>query len=62
MRIKFQVDVIDQIFRALDRAQKGYVSYGDFCELAEERRRNIDAFDNDREKGIGEWYTKNEES
>ena len=38
------------------------MSYGDFCELAEERRRNIDAFDNDRIKGVGEYYTKNEES
>jgi len=29
--------------------------------LAEERRRNIDAFDTDREKEIGQWYTKKEE-
>ena len=61
LRIKFQVDVIDKIFQALDRGDKGYVSYGDFCELAEERRRNIDVFDKDREKEIGQWYTKKEE-
>ena len=39
--------MIDKIFQSLDRDNKGYVSYNDFCELAEERRRNIDAFELD---------------
>lgn len=36
--------MIDEIFQALDKDKKGYVGYLDFCDLAEERRRNIDAF------------------
>lgn len=44
LRIKFQVSMIDEIFQFLDKGRKGYIGYQDFCELAEERRRNIDAF------------------
>lgn len=44
LRINFQITQLDMLFRALDRGNKGYISYGDFCELAEERRRKIDAF------------------
>ena len=36
--------MIDEIFQALDKDKKGYVGDLDFCDLAEERRRNIDAF------------------
>lgn len=45
LRIKFQVNIVDAMFKYLDQGQKGYISYQDFCELAEEKRRNIDAFD-----------------
>lgn len=30
------------IFQYLDRNHQGYITYGDFCELSDERRRNID--------------------
>ena len=42
MRIKFQVSQMSDIFQYLDRGDKGYISYGDFCELAEEKRRHLD--------------------
>lgn len=29
----------------MDRGDKGYISYGDFCELSEEKRRNLDPVD-----------------
>lgn len=45
LRIKYQVDIIAEIFQKLDRDNKGYISYNDFCELSEEKRRNLDAFD-----------------
>ena len=47
LRIKFQINTVDKIFKYLDRENKGWVTYNDFCHLAEERRRNIDAFYND---------------
>lgn len=45
MKVKFQVDQLKQIFEYLDRGNKGYLSYGDFCELAEEKRRHLDPID-----------------
>lgn len=42
MRIKFQVDELINIFEYMDRGDKGFISYGDFCELAEEKRRHLD--------------------
>lgn len=42
MRIKFQVDELINIFEYMDRGDKGYISYGDFCELCEEKRRHLD--------------------
>ena len=33
------------VFNYLDSDSKGFISYLDFCELAEERRRNLDSFD-----------------
>jgi hypothetical protein len=42
MRIKFQVDELITIFEYMDRGDKGYISYGDFCELSEEKRRCLD--------------------
>ena len=58
LRIKFQVSMIDEIFQFLDKGQKGYIGYQDFCELAEERRRNIDAFGNNVENNTtkGSFY------
>lgn len=39
LRIKYQVNQVDAIFKYLDRDQKGYISFGDFSELCEEKRR-----------------------
>lgn len=36
--------MIEEIFQSLDRDKKGFIGYNDFCYLAEEKRRNIDAF------------------
>lgn len=46
MRLKFQINELDIIFKYLDRGQKGYISYNDFCGLSEEKRRNLDRIDN----------------
>lgn len=46
MRLKFQINELDVIFKYLDRNQKGYISYNDFCQLSEEKRRNLDRIDN----------------
>jgi len=34
------------VFNYLDKDQDGFLVYNDFCELCEERRRNIDPFEN----------------
>ena len=47
LRIKYHIKTVNQIFKYLDKNNKGWVTYNDFCQLAEERRRNIDAFYND---------------
>jgi Ca2+-binding EF-hand superfamily protein len=39
LRIKYRVNEVDAIFKYLDRGQKGYISFGDFSELCEEKRR-----------------------
>lgn len=36
------------MFKFLDRGQKGYISYNDFCQLSEEKRRNLDRIDNNQ--------------
>lgn len=36
---------MDAIFKYLDKGQKDYISFGDFCELCEEKRRHLDPFD-----------------
>ena len=33
------------MFKYLDRGEKGFISYPDFCELCEEKRRHLDPFD-----------------
>ena len=45
LQVKFQTDQLTAIFEFLDRSNKGYLSYGDFCELAEEKRRGLDPVD-----------------
>lgn len=48
MRLKFQVNELDVVFKFLDRGEKGYISYNDFCQLSEEKRRNLDRIDNNQ--------------
>lgn len=50
LRIKFRVNILDAIFKYLDIGNKDYISYQDFCELAEERRRHLDAFDHSEQE------------
>ena len=38
------------MFKYLDKDQDKFLTYNDFCELCEERRRNIDPFDSIVEK------------
>jgi hypothetical protein len=45
LRIKYQVNQVDAMFKYLDRGEKGFISYPDFCELCEEKRRHLDPFD-----------------
>jgi Ca2+-binding EF-hand superfamily protein len=45
LRIKYQLNEVFNMFKFLDRGEKGYISYLDFCGMAEERRRKLDAFD-----------------
>lgn len=43
----------------MDKDRKGYVGYLDFCSLAEERRRNIDAFiEVDKNKELNYYESK----
>jgi Ca2+-binding EF-hand superfamily protein len=44
------VNQVDAIFKYLDRDQKGYISFGDFCELCEEKRRQLDPFDHSEQE------------
>lgn len=37
---------MDIVFKYLDKGDKGFISYNDFCELSEEKRRNLDRIDN----------------
>ena len=45
LHIKFQIKQLKAIFEYLDRGNKGYCSYQDFCMMAEEKRRNLDPID-----------------
>ena len=41
MRIKYQVNEVDMMFKYLDRYHMGYITYQDFCLLSDECRRNL---------------------
>ena len=65
LRIKYQVNQVDAIFKYLDRDQKGYISFGDFSELCEEKRRQLDPFDHSEQERKNQdtdkkkdWVTK----
>lgn len=44
LRVKVSHDDCNKIFKYLDQDEDGLISYNEFCELCEERRRNIDPF------------------
>jgi hypothetical protein len=44
MRVKVSNEDCNKIFKYLDTDGDGLISYNEFCELTEERRRNIDPF------------------
>ena len=45
LSIKFTRQQVMMVFQYLDKDKDGSVTYNDFCELCEERRRQIDPFD-----------------
>ncbi|CDW86344.1 ef hand family protein [Stylonychia lemnae] len=45
MKIKIAASDLQQVFDYLDQNQDGYINYHEFCNLCEEKRRNIDPFD-----------------
>eukprot|EP00347_Sterkiella_histriomuscorum_P006774 403351480 len=46
LQIRFNRQQVQDVFKFLDSDLDGYVTYNDFCELCEERRRLIDPFVN----------------
>lgn len=42
LRVKLSSKQILQIFKHLDKEQKGFINYTDFCHLCDEKRMNID--------------------
>ena len=50
LRIKYQLNQIEDIFKYMDKDHKGYISYNDFCDLSEEKRRHLDPFDYEAQK------------
>jgi Ca2+-binding EF-hand superfamily protein len=45
LMVKFTRQQIGELFKRLDVDGDGYLNYQDFCELCEERIRDIDPFD-----------------
>lgn len=45
LSIKFTRHQVQDVFNYLDKDKDGQVTYTDFCELCEERRRQIDPFE-----------------
>jgi Ca2+-binding EF-hand superfamily protein len=43
--VKFNRQQIAELFKRLDSDGDGYLTYQDFCELCEEKIRDIDPFD-----------------
>lgn len=41
LRIQFSIEQVEQIYKYLDKDQKGYLTYLDFCRLAEDRRMGL---------------------
>ena len=46
LRVNFDIPQIKILFEALDHGNKGFICFKDFCELGEEKRRGIDAYEN----------------
>jgi hypothetical protein len=42
LKVKMSVDDQFEVFKHLDKGNKGHLNYHDFCNLSDERRRGID--------------------
>ena len=42
LKVKFSSKDLLMVFKYLDKEQKGYIDYADFCNLSDERRLNLD--------------------
>ena len=56
LRLKLSTKEVIAMFEALDQDKDGYISYNEFCELSEERRRGIDPFDSPHKKVSLQFY------
>lgn len=56
LRLKLTTKEISEVFDNLDLDRDGYISYLEFCNLSEERRRGIDPFNNDHMQKAQEFY------
>jgi EF-hand domain pair len=50
LKVKLSSSDVALVFEHLDKNCDGYISYSEFCFLCEEKRRNIDPFDNKEPK------------
>ncbi len=50
LRMKLATRDITAMFEALDSDRDGYISYVEFCNLSEERRRGIDPYETQNKK------------
>ncbi len=46
LKVKLSSADVTSVFDFLDKNKDGFISYSEFCYLCEEKRRNIDPFDN----------------
>ncbi|CDW88969.1 ef hand family protein [Stylonychia lemnae] len=58
LRLKLTTKEINDVFNSLDQDKDGYISYLEFCNMAEERRRGIDPFHNDHQQKAQEFFTQ----
>jgi Ca2+-binding EF-hand superfamily protein len=52
LKIKLSSSDINSVFEYLDTSKDGHLTYSEFCNLCEEKRRNIDPFEVQDNKSI----------
>ncbi len=60
LRMKLSTQEISEMFNYLDQNCDGYINYEEFCNIAEEKRRGIDPFDNGHKAKAMEFFRKTE--